>query len=47
MQTKNNLKNVILSVGYLSEMVEEYVKKNIDFIKIIQLMIMTVFQKIQ
>ena len=31
---KNNIKNVILSVGYLSEIVEEYVKKNIDFINV-------------
>tara|TARA_B100000780_G_C21127007_1_gene457889 strand:+ start:34292 stop:34972 length:681 start_codon:yes stop_codon:yes gene_type:complete len=31
---KNNIKNVILSVGYLSEMVETYVQKYIKFINV-------------
>jgi N-acetyl-alpha-D-muramate 1-phosphate uridylyltransferase len=31
---KNKIKNVIISVGYLSEKVKEYVKKNINFINI-------------
>ncbi len=31
---KNNIKNVILSVAYLSEQIEEYVHKNIDFINV-------------
>ena len=30
----NNIKNVILSVAYLSEQIEEYVHKNIDFINV-------------
>lgn len=31
---KNNIKNVILSVGYLSEIVKEYVQKHINFINV-------------
>ncbi len=31
---KNNIKDVILSTGYLSEMIKEYVDKNIKFINV-------------
>ena len=31
---KNNINNVIISVGYLAEKIREYVKNNIDFINI-------------
>lgn len=31
---KNKIKNVILSVAYLSKQVEEYVKENINFINV-------------